>query len=47
VAGFDAARDAMSTVAAKYLAQDDDYYAKFGWMKGDVDKVAKPPAGAS
>jgi hypothetical protein len=44
---FDSAQSSVGKVAKEYLAQDEKYYAKFGWTKGLLDKIAQPPGGRS
>ncbi|MGP4015714.1 hypothetical protein [Saccharopolyspora sp. 5N708] len=37
------AAGSLHDVALDYEAQDEEYYAKFGWIKRDLDEVAPPP----
>jgi hypothetical protein len=39
-----ATADSLNEVAKNYEAQDEEYYAKFGWIGHDMDKVAPPPS---
>lgn len=39
-----AAGDALNVVAANYERQDEEYYAKFGWIERDFNQVAPPPS---
>jgi hypothetical protein len=34
----------LHDVAKDYEAQDEEYYAKFGWIERDLDEVAPPPS---
>ena len=37
------ASDALNQVATAYEAQDEKYYAKFGWTQRQLEGVAPPP----
>lgn len=37
------AGEALNAVASAYEAQDETYYAKFGWLDKQLDGVAPPP----
>lgn len=39
-----AASDALNAVATNYERQDEEYYAKFGWIQRDFNDVAPPPS---
>lgn len=34
------ASDTLNIVAAEYEAQDEEYYAKFGWIESEMNKVS-------
>jgi hypothetical protein len=38
--GMRTASDTLDIVAKEYEAQDEAYYAKFGWIESEMDKVS-------